>query len=198
MFTGIIETVGEIISLKKENSNLHIMVAAGFANELKIDQSVSHNGVCLTVLSVNANHKSFSATAIDETLKRSNLGNLRVGDKINLERALRADARLDGHFVQGHVDAIAVCTRIENKNGSHIYTFENDGSYKNLVVEKGSVCVNGVSLTVVNAASHLFSVAIIPYTYENTAFKFLQKGDVANVEFDVLGKYVVRYMQGVF
>lgn len=194
MFTGIIEQIGNVSKLENDGSNLIITVKASFANELKVDQSVSHNGVCLTVTEIFPEKNSYNVTAIDETLMRTNLKFLKSGDKINLERGMLMTTRLDGHIVQGHVDATAVCTKIENQNGSHLFYFENDGSFKNLVVEKGSITVNGVSLTVVEARDHLFSVAIIPYTFSHTTFQFLKTGDAVNVEFDIIGKYVARLM----
>ena len=170
MFTGIIEQLGVVKNLQSEKSNLIISVESSFANELKVDQSVSHNGVCLTVTEIFSEKNIYSVTAVDETLKRTNLKFLKAGDKINLERGMLMTSRLDGHIVQGHVDATAICSKIENKNGSHIFYFENDGSYKNLLVEKGSITVNGVSLTVVDATDYLFSVAIIPFTFSHTLF----------------------------
>ncbi|WP_372917129.1 riboflavin synthase [Salegentibacter sp.] len=190
MFTGIIEETGEITALKPENGNLHINVKAEIASELKVDQSVAHNGVCLTV--VNIHGKEYTVTAIQETLDKSNLGDLKVGDIINLERGMKLGARLDGHIVQGHVDQTAVCKNVLEKEGSWEFTFEYDPEFQNITIEKGSITVNGVSLTVVNSKRNEFSVAIIPYTYENTTFKNLKKGDRVNLEFDVIGKYVKR------
>jgi riboflavin synthase len=194
MFTGIIETIGTVTSLNKHQANLEIEIKCAFANELKVDQSVAHNGVCLTVTQVCENEKTYRVTAIEETLKRSNLGNLGPGDFINLERCMHLNARLDGHIVQGHVDATATCTKIIDLNGSWQFYFENDGTHKNLIVEKGSITVNGVSLTVVDAGDYSFSVAIIPYTKEHTNFKTLKQGDKVNIEFDIIGKYVARLM----
>lgn len=179
--------------LKKEGSNLHITISSPFSNELKVDQSIAHNGVCLTV--VNINSPSYIVTAIDETLKKSNLGLLKEGDKVNLERCLKLGDRLDGHIVQGHVDQTAVCTSIENKDGSWIFTFEYDASSGNITVEKGSVCVNGVSLTVVNSKENSFSVCIIPYTFEHTNFRNIQKGSQVNLEFDIVGKYIAKLVR---
>lgn len=193
MFTGIVETIGKITSLKKENTNLHITITSNFTNQLKIDQSIAHNGVCLTVVGIE--NDTYTVTAIEETLKKSNLGKLQEGDFVNLERALRMGDRLDGHMVQGHVDQTGVCVDIKNREGSWLFTFEYDPLQKNLTIEKGSITVNGVSLTVVNSNQTLFSVAIIPYTFENTNFKSLQKGDSVNLEFDVIGKYVARIME---
>lgn len=190
MFTGIIEEPGEVIKITPEGGNLHITVAARMAAELKIDQSVSHNGVCLTV--VEAEREHYTVTAIKETLDKTNLGNLRVGQQINLERGMKLGARLDGHIVQGHIDQKGTCKDIKEDNGSWIYTFEYDAKTGNITIEKGSITVNGVSLTVINSQKNQFSVAIIPYTYENTTFKHLSVGESINLEFDVIGKYVKR------
>lgn len=190
MFTGIIEETGKISALKRENGNLHIKVKALFTSELKIDQSVAHNGVCLTV--VNIEGEVYTVTAIQETLEKSNLGDLKAGDIVNLERGMKLGARLDGHIVQGHVDQTAICKNVLEKDGSWEFTFEYDPKQQNITIEKGSITVNGVSLTVVNSKRNEFSVAIIPYTYEHTNFKKLKKGDRVNLEFDVIGKYVKR------
>jgi len=190
MFTGIIEDLGAVTDLRREDDNLHLTIKSNITSELKIDQSVSHNGVCLTV--VNIDKDTYTVTAIKETLEKSNIGNLKRDDSVNLERAMKMNARLDGHIVQGHVDQIATCTNIENDNGSWIFTFEYDSVLNNITIEKGSITVNGVSLTVVNSKDHSFSVAIIPYTYDNTNFYKLKKGDVVNLEFDVIGKYVKK------
>lgn len=192
MFTGIVETIGKIVLLEKENSNLHLTIESNFTNELKIDQSVAHNGVCLTVVSIENDH--YTVTAIKETLDKSNLGQLAEGDIVNLERAMKLGERLDGHIVQGHVDQTAVCTSMEETNGSWSFTFEYQQNLENITIEKGSITVNGVSLTVVNSKKNSFSVAIIPYTYENTSFKMLKVGSIVNLEFDVIGKYVSRIM----
>jgi riboflavin synthase len=192
MFSGIVEFLGIVTSLKKEQSNLQITVKSSFVNELKIDQSISHNGVCLTVVDITG--ENYTVTAIDETLNKTNLGSLKIGDVINLERCLKLGDRLDGHIVQGHVDQTATCLNAEETNGSWTYTFEYDKSKNNVTVEKGSVCVNGVSLTVVNSQENSFSVCIIPYTYEHTNFKHIQKGTVVNLEFDILGKYISKLM----
>ena len=192
MFTGIIETLGKVTQLKREQGNLHIRVQSQIANELKIDQSVSHNGVCLTVVEVN--HDIHVVTAIDETLQKSNIGNLQVGDFINLERCMQMNGRLDGHIVQGHVDQTAVCIDVEETNGSWVYTFEYDAAKGNVTVEKGSICVNGISLTVVNSKDNSFSVAIIPYTYEHTNLQQVQICNKVNLEFDIIGKYVAKMM----
>ncbi len=190
MFTGIIESIGIVRELKKDNDNLHITVSAAITNELKIDQSVSHNGVCLTVVGINADE--YTVTAIRETLDKTNLSDWNEGDSVNLERAMKLGDRLDGHIVQGHVDQTATCTAIESANGSWYYTFEYDPSHNNITIEKGSITVNGVSLTVVNSNRSSFSVAIIPYTYEHTNFKDFHIGTRVNLEFDVIGKYVSR------
>lgn len=194
MFTGIIEQVGKIKKLTSESKNLHIEVLSGLASELKIDQSVSHNGVCLTVVDIN--EESYVVTAIDETLQKTNLSNLKEGGWVNLERAMKLGDRLDGHIVQGHVDQTGVCKSIEEVDGSWVFTFTYEGNKHNVTIEKGSITINGVSLTVVNSKENEFSVAIIPYTYNNTNFKALEKGSIVNLEFDVVGKYVKRLTQG--
>ena len=190
MFTGIIETLGTIQEIKKADDNLRITILTTITPELKIDQSVAHNGVWLTVVALNEN--TYTVTAIKETILKTNLGNWKVGDCVNLERAMKLGDRLDGHIVQGHVDQIGVCKKIENANGSWYYTFEYDANLNNLTIEKGSITVNGVSLTVVNSIKNEFSVAIIPYTYEHTNFKDFAIGTTINLEFDVIGKYVSR------
>jgi len=192
MFTGIVEVLGKIINLTQENDNLHLTVESSFTEELKIDQSVAHNGVCLTVTSIE--NKNYTVTAIKETLDKTNLPSLRMGDMVNLERGMMMNARLDGHIVQGHVDQTATCTQIQEQNGSHIFTFSYDSSLNNVTIEKGSITVNGVSLTVVNSKRDSFSIAIIPYTYEHTTFKHLKEGATVNLEFDVIGKYVQRLL----
>ncbi len=190
MFTGIIETVGLVEAVRPEQGNIHFTVQSAISQELKIDQSVSHNGVCLTVVAIDGdNHE---VTAIEETLAKSNLGRLRSGDVVNLERCMQMNGRLDGHIVQGHVDQTAVCIEARELSGSWEYRFEYDPSAGNVTVEKGSICVNGISLTVVDSADGAFSVAIIPYTWENTNMKYLREGDIINVEFDIIGKYVAR------
>jgi len=189
MFTGIIESTGSILKIKREEKNLRLSIKCSFADELKIDQSVAHNGVCLTVVAINGN--AYDVVAIDETLKRSNLGSLKEGNEINLERCTKLGDRLDGHIVQGHVDTVAKVTKIDTQKGSWLMHFEYDNQ-KYITVEKGSVCVNGVSLTVVDSGINNFSVAIIPYTFENTNFKNLRVGETVNIEFDVIGKYVER------
>ena len=194
MFTGIIESIGKIKSLAKEGDNLHIEIASELAPMLKIDQSVSHNGVCLTVVSLT--DTSYVVTAIKETLDKTNIGQLQIGSVVNLERAMKLGDRLDGHIVQGHVDQTAVCQRVIAQNGSWIYTFSYDHSLSNITIEKGSITVNGVSLTVVDSRESTFSVAIIPYTYEHTNFNTFEKDTLVNLEFDVIGKYVKRITQG--
>jgi riboflavin synthase len=190
MFTGIIETLGLIQDINKECANLQITIQSSITSELKIDQSVAHNGVCLTV--VNINGDSYTVTAIHETILKTNLSDWIIGDYLNLERAMKLGDRLDGHIVQGHVDQIGSCKKIESSNGSWYFTFEYDEKLNNLTIEKGSITVNGVSLTVVNSKKNEFSVAIIPYTYENTNFKNFKIGSKINLEFDVIGKYVTR------
>lgn len=196
MFSGIVEEAAKVVELRKELENLHITMECSFVNELKIDQSISHNGVCLTV--VNIDNGKYTVTAIKETLEKSNLGLLQLGDKVNLERSMRMDGRLDGHIVQGHVDQTATCTQVEEADGSWYFTFEFEplaDQPGHLVVEKGSVSVNGVSLTVVNAKNNSFQVAIIPFTYEVTNFHQFKPGTVVNLEFDILGKYIARILQ---
>lgn len=191
MFTGIIEDLGQVVKLQEDKENLHLTIQSKLAPELKIDQSVAHNGVCLTV--VKKDNESYVVTAIKETLDKTNLSTLKIGDAVNLERAMVLGARLDGHMVQGHVDQIGTCIKIVEENGSWRYSFEYDTTLGNLTIEKGSITVSGVSLTVVDSKSNGFSVAIIPYTYHHTCFKNLKKGDKVNLEFDVIGKYVKRF-----
>lgn len=193
MFTGIIESLGEIVHLEREGTNLHIHVRASFTDQLQIDQSVSHNGVCLTVVAIE--NDTYTVTAIDETLTKTNIGEWKTGDQVNLERAMVSGARLDGHMVQGHVDQTARCTGIEEVDGSWNVSFEFVGSPQFLLVNKGSVCIDGVSLTVVEADAGKFTVSIIPYTWEHTVFKNYSVGSLVNIEFDVIGKYVARYME---
>lgn len=190
MFTGIIETLGVVTKLEKEKENVHLTIKSDITNELKIDQSVSHNGVCLTVVAIN--NDEYTVTAIKETLDKTNIGKLSKDAFVNLERAMKLGDRLDGHIVQGHVDETGVCTQVKDENGSTVYTFEYSSDKNNVTIEKGSITINGVSLTVVNSTKIGFSVAIIPYTWENTTFKSLQVGDAVNLEFDVIGKYVAR------
>lgn len=185
--------MGVVTELRKERDNLHLTIRAPFSSELKIDQSIAHNGACLTVVRLNGDE--YTVTAIAETLEKTNLSNLKTGDKINLERCMRLGDRLDGHIVQGHVDQKGTCRSVNETNGSWTYTFEYDAASGNLTVEKGSVCVNGVSLTVVNSGFNSFSVCIIPYTYEHTNFHTLKAGDSVNLEFDILGKYISKLMK---
>ncbi len=196
MFTGIVETIGEITALTQEAENLHIKVKSSLTPELKIDQSVSHNGVCLTVVSLD--DEEYTVTAIQETLDKSNLGELKLGSTVNLERAMKLGDRLDGHIVQGHVDQKGTCLSVEQMDGSWVFTFEYDPSLGNITIEKGSITVNGVSLTVIRSLEKQFSVAIIPYTYEHTTFKHISAGTTVNLEFDVVGKYLKRLSQGYF
>lgn len=194
MFTGIVEEAARIVALEKEKENLHLTLECSFVKELKIDQSISHNGVCLTV--VKKAEKDYTVTAIQETLIKSNLGKLKVGDKVNLERSAKLDGRLDGHIVQGHVDQTAVCTEVKEADGSWYYTFEYEPAKDDYVtVEKGSVSVNGVSLTVVNSKDKSFQVAIIPYTYEFTNFHQIKPGTIVNIEFDIIGKYIAKIVR---
>jgi riboflavin synthase len=190
MFTGIIETIGKIIAIEQEQDNVNFIIESKITQELKIDQSLAHNGVCLTVVAING--KEYVVTAVKETLDKTVLGTWKVNDYVNLERALRVGDRLDGHFVQGHVDEIGICKNISNENGSWRFDFEYNKSSKNVNIEKGSIAINGVSLTVFNVNEHTFSVAIIPYTYENTNFSQLKVGDSVNLEFDVIGKYILQ------
>jgi riboflavin synthase, alpha subunit len=192
MFTGIIETIGKVSRLDHEAGNLHITVASALSDELKIDQSISHNGVCLTVVALSPGEHT--VTAIAETLSKSNLGGLQLGSEVNLERCTKVGDRLDGHIVQGHVDQTARCIAIEDQRGSYLYTFQYDAGPGNITVEKGSITVNGISLTVVDSKDSQFSVAIIPYTYEHTNLKQVNVGDVVNLEFDIVGKYVARLL----
>ncbi|MCH2194257.1 riboflavin synthase [Kordia sp.] len=196
MFTGIIEELGVITHLEREKENLHITVQSSLTSELKIDQSVAHNGVCLTVVDRNLQENTYVVTAIQETLDKTNVGTWQVNDRVNLERAMKLGDRLDGHIVQGHVDQIATCTAVKESDGSLYYTFEYDPSLHNITIEKGSITVNGTSLTVVNSERNAFSVAIIPYTYSHTVFQYLKVGSIVNLEFDVIGKYVAR-LQGL-
>ena len=190
MFTGIIETLGIIKEIQKDQENLHLTVASVITNELKIDQSVAHNGICLTVVKINENE--YTVTAIKETIDKTSIGTWKTGDVLNLERAMKLGDRLDGHIVQGHVDQTGVCTNIEEANGSWVFTFEYDTKQNNITIEKGSITINGTSLTVVNSELNSFSVAIIPYTYEHTNFNTFNIGSIINLEFDVIGKYVAR------
>jgi len=193
MFTGIIESLGKVKNIVQEGENFHITIESDFTSELKIDQSVAHNGVCLTTVAIDNNE--YTVTAIKETLDKTNFKHLKVGDVVNLERAMVLGARLDGHIVQGHVDQTAVCTEVIEEDGSWVYSFEYDSSLNNVTIEKGSVTINGTSLTVVNSKENSFSVAIIPFTYEHTNFHTFKKGTVINLEFDVIGKYVARLLE---
>ena len=193
MFTGIIETLGKVEKLEKEGGNLHITISSDITSELKIDQSVAHNGVCLTVVSLKDDQ--YTVTAIEETLNKTNLNELTLENEVNLERAMVLGARLDGHIVQGHVDQTAVCTSIEQKDGSWVFAFSYDTNLSNVTIEKGSITVDGVSLTVVDSKKDSFSVAIIPYTYEHTRFHTYKVGTTVNLEFDVVGKYVARLLE---
>ena len=198
MFSGIVEDAAQVVAVQQDKGNIHLTMKCSFVNELKIDQSVSHNGVCLTVVSLTED--TYTVTAIQETLDRSNLGLLKAGDKVNLERSMLMNGRLDGHIVQGHVDQTAVCTNVREADGSWYYTFEYTfdkamAQQGYMTVEKGSVCVNGVSLTVCNSQQNSFEVAIIPYTHDNTNFGQIEKGTVVNLEFDIVGKYISKMMQ---
>ncbi len=192
MFTGIIETIGVVRKIEKEKSNVHFTIASPISGELKIDQSVSHDGVCLTVVACDS--EKHTVTAIDETLRRTNLGDWKIGKLVNLERCMKMDGRLDGHIVQGHVDDLGECIGIEDRDGSWIFTFKYRPTPEHLLVDKGSICVNGVSLTVVQPENDVFSVAIIPFTFENTNFQKLKIGDFVNLEFDIIGKYIARHL----
>ncbi len=193
MFTGIVEAIGVLKKTVSESSNVRLTIQSAFTHELKVDQSICHNGVCLTVTTLHDD--GYDVVAIEETISRTNLGQLKAGDKINLERSMKLGDRLDGHLVQGHVDETARCKKIEEKDGSVLFTFEYNPLSQNITVEKGSVCVNGVSLTVVMSEKNLFSVAIIPYTFQHTNFHVLKTGDAVNLEFDIIGKYISRLMQ---
>lgn len=193
MFTGIIEDLGILKKIEKEKGNINLYFKSKLTQELKIDQSLSHNGVCLTVVSID--NDIYKVTAVKETLDKSNLGGLKVNSIVNLERAMKSNARLDGHYVQGHVDQIAKCLNVKETDGSWYYEFEYDNTSNNITIEKGSIAVNGVSLTVVNSKLDGFSVAVIPYTYNNTNFKKIQKGDNVNIEFDMIGKYITKLIR---
>ena len=192
MFTGIIEDLGILKKIENEGANINLFLKSKLTHELKIDQSLSHNGVCLTVVSID--NDIYKVTAVKETLEKSNLGQLNVNSMVNLERAMKSNARLDGHYVQGHVDQIAECLNVKETDGSWHYEFKYDNTSNNITIEKGSIAVNGVSLTVVNSKLDGFSVAIIPYTYNNTNFKKIQKGDNVNIEFDMIGKYITKLL----
>ena len=191
MFTGIVESLGEIVDIKEELDNIHFTVRSEISPELKIDQSLSHSGVCLTVIDIEKN--CHTVTAVKETLDKSALKNLKKGDVFNLERAMKMGGRLDGHLVQGHVDDIAKCVDVKVNEGSWIFTFSFNEKFKNLIIEKGSICINGVSLTVFNVTNNSFDVTIIPYTYDNTNFNKINVGDIVNIEYDMIGKYLARF-----
>jgi riboflavin synthase len=193
MFSGIVETLGLVENIIQTGDNLTFLIKSSLTNELKIDQSLAHNGVCLTVTKVYK--EVYSVTAIKETREKSNLGQLKIGDEINLERCLMLNGRVDGHLVQGHVDQTAICKSIVDQNGSWLFTFEYDKEFGNITVSKGSICVNGVSLTVVNPSINTFSVAIIPYTFEHTNFNKIKVGEAVNLEFDIIGKYISTYLK---
>lgn len=194
MFSGIVEECAKVVGIEKDQTNIHFTLTCSFVKELTIDQSVAHNGVCLTV--VKKTDTTYTVTAMQETLIKSNLGDLIVGDEVNVERSMNMNGRLDGHIVQGHVDQTAVCTKIDEADGSWYFTFEYDPAQKDYItVEKGSVTVNGVSLTVVNSQKNSFQVAIIPYTFENTNFHNFKVGTRVNLEFDIIGKYIARYLE---
>ncbi|MBK8546826.1 MAG: riboflavin synthase [Saprospiraceae bacterium] len=192
MFTGIVENVVRLTEMENHGSNVTFTFSCLFVSELYIDQSISHNGVCLTVVFIDGN--IYKVTAINETLEKTNLKNLKIGDKVNVERSLRPDSYMDGHFVQGHVDKTMKCSKITEENGSWFFYFLIEKADESLLVNKGSVCINGVSLTVVHVGNDEFSVAIIPYTFENTTFKSVKVGDLVNIEFDIFGKYIVNYL----
>jgi len=192
MFTGIVEELAEIVSLKNEHDNLHITLKSNITPQLKIDQSISHNGVCLTVVDITKN--LYTVTAIQETINKTNFNTLKVGDRINIERAMKLGDRLDGHIVQGHIDQTGKCVDKKETNGSWLFTFEYNSYANNITIEKGSITINGVSLTIINSTNNNFSVAIIPYTFKHTNFLTLKIGDTINLEFDVIGKYVARLM----
>ncbi|MDT0538641.1 MULTISPECIES: riboflavin synthase [Croceitalea] len=193
MFTGIIETLGTVSNLEKDGGNLHITISSAITQELKIDQSVAHNGVCLTVIAIDGNN--YTVTAIQETLDKTSIGELLLNDRVNLERAMLLGTRLDGHLVQGHVDQTAFCTKIEEKDGSWFFSFQYDAELNNVTIEKGSITIDGTSLTVVDSERDSFSVAIIPYTFEHTRFNTYKVGTKVNLEFDVIGKYVAKLLQ---
>ena len=193
MFAGIIEATGKVKELKTEGTNLHLSIQSNLTPELHIDQSIAHNGVCLTVVEIGDDH--YTVTAVKETLDKSNLGDLREGDLINMERCIKPDSRIDGHYVQGHVDSKGKCLDVEELDGSWYYTFSFPEKYAHLIVDKGSIAINGVSLTVIDPSINTFKVTIIPYTYEHTNFQDIKEGDDINLEFDILGKYVARSME---
>lgn len=193
MFTGIIETLATLVNIEKQNTNTHFYFQSNITNQLKIDQSIAHNGVCLTVVDIK--NDVYKVTAIDETLKKTNLSHIKINDQVNLERCLMANSRLDGHIVQGHVDQSSECILIEDKNGSWNFHFEITPTNNKLIVNKGSICINGVSLTIVDCSIDTFSVSIIPFTYQNTNFQYLKTGDNVNIEFDIIGKYISKTLE---
>ncbi len=195
MFTGIVETTGKVVNIRKEKDNIHFTIEAPFGNEVKVDQSIAHDGVCLTTVEVNKEKKQYVVTAIKETLERSNLKIWEIGYEVNLERCVKMDGRFDGHIVQGHVDQTAVCTDVKEANGSWYFYFKHDKTEGNVTVTKGSISINGVSLTVVDSDVNTFSVAIIPYTHQVTNFHNFKKGTIVNIEFDVIGKYVTKILK---
>ncbi len=198
MFTGIVEVTGKVVKIERDRGNINFTIETPIANELKIDQSIAHDGVCLTTVAVDPDKKQYTFTAIQETLDKTNLRSWKEGYEVNLERCMRADDRFDGHIVQGHVDQTAVCTKVEELDGSWKFYFEYDPGPKNITVDKGSISVNGVSLTVVDSEPNMFSVAIIPYTYEVTNFRQFKPGSLVNLEFDIIGKYVTRLLEQHF
>ncbi len=193
MFTGIVESIGRVVKIAAEGTNKHFTIHSSITKELKIDQSVSHNGVCLTVVSIEDDQ--YVVTAIKETLEKSNLGLLKENDEVNLERSVTMEKRLDGHMVQGHVDTTAKCLNLKEEDGSWLFTFKVDPKHDDLMVEKGSISINGTSLTIFNIINGVFSVAIIPYTFENTVFHNIKKGTIVNIEFDMMGKYIMKYVK---
>lgn len=197
MFTGIIESLAQVVEIQPEKGNVHFTLKNPLAPTFKIDQSIAHNGVCLTVVAIDTTNQTYKVTAIAETLQKTNLGLWKPHDLVNIEQSMQWNGRIDGHIVQGHIDQTATCVLAEEEEGSWRFGFQYDNKTGNITVEKGSVCINGVSLTVVDAQSDYFSVAIIPYTFEHTNFKQLKKGDIVNVEFDILGKYIQKYMQQI-
>ena len=194
MFTGIIESIAVVEKVDKKGKNIELKLSSSLSSKLRVDESLSHNGVCLTVTSCDENF--YCVTIVDESLKKSNFSNIKVGSEVNLERSLVINGRLDGHIVQGHVDDIGMCIKKVDQENSWLYTFEFSEKYSNLIIEKGSICVNGVSLTCFDVSDNEFTVAIIPHTYENTNFKFLKEGEAVNLEFDILGKYIKKILKG--
>jgi len=195
MFTGIVEATGKVVNIKKEKGNIHFTIQAPFAKGLKVDQSMCHDGVCLTVVNVFPKKNQYVVTAVDETLKKTNLGSWKPGYEVNLERSMKMEGRIDGHIVQGHVDQTAKCIGVKETDGSWIFSFEYDPKGGNITVQKGSISINGVSLTIVDSGQKTFSVAIIPFTYDVTNFHNFKKGSVVNIEFDIIGKYVAKLLE---